>query len=101
MKSLKIASIISLTTFFGTGAIAQVANSAGGDWVCDAGPRLIAYTYPYGGTNYDRALVHLSPYSSPTPQGYTVTKDGLNKVTGNTGDGTPFTCTKAVAKKKK
>jgi len=88
------------STLFVTASPAQPVNGAGGDWVCTAGPRLLNYVYPYAGSDYDRALVHLSPYASPTPQGYFVKKDGDNKVTGSTADGTPFTCTKQVNKKK-
>lgn len=100
MKNLFVSAAIGFVATT-TLAVAAPANGAGGDWVCDAGPRLVAYAYPYGGNNYDRALVHLSPYASPTPQGYVVKKEGDNKVSGNTGDGTPFTCTKPAGKKKK
>ena len=81
-------------------AFAEPVNGAGGDWICTAGPRLLNYVYPYADSDYDRALVHLSPYASPTPQGYIVKKEGDNKVTGATGDGTPFVCSKQTKKKK-
>jgi hypothetical protein len=100
MKPISKIVICVCATLISTNAFAEPVNGAGGDWVCTAGPRLLNYVYPYAGSDFDRALVHLSPYASPTPQGYFVKKDGDNKVTGSTADGTPFTCTKQVNKKK-
>ena len=82
-------------------ALAEIPNGAGVDWICDAGPKLLDYVYPYNGSDYSRALIHISPYAQPTAEGYAVEKDGENKVKGYTADGTPFQCAKNFPKKKK
>jgi len=78
---------------------AEPVNGAGGDWVCKAGGPLAGYVYPFGGFDYQKAIIHLAKYSMPNPF-YWVTKVDENKVKGATGDGTPFECTKNVSKKK-
>ena len=78
---------------------AEPVNGAGGDWVCKAGGPLAGYIYPYGGSDYDKAQIHLAKYPYPNPF-YWVTKVDENKVKGATGDGTPFECIKKVNKKK-
>lgn len=78
---------------------AEPVNGAGGDWVCTAGGPLKNYVYPFGGNDYDRAIIHLAKYAMPNPF-YWVTKVDENKVKGATGDGTPFECIKKVSKKK-
>lgn len=83
-------------------AVAAPPNDAGGEWICEAGgSRLIAYSYPYDGSDYDRVLIHLEPYPRPTEKGYYVKKESEIRVTGYTGDGTPFSCELPQKKKKK
>jgi hypothetical protein len=95
--------ILSLAVFplLTISALAEIPNGAGGDWICDAGPKLLDYVYPYNGSDYSRALIHIKPYAQPSPEGYAVEKVGENRVKGNTADGTPFECTKPGLKKKK
>jgi len=78
---------IALVPLVAGGALPEAAAQGSQKWVCDA--KLIA-SYDYKGG--DRATIRLSPY----PQGgsYAVKKnDAGNLATGQTADGTTFTCT--------
>lgn len=98
MKKLSLAVIVMICAVNSVYA-AEPVNGAGGDWVCKAGGPLAGYVYPYGGSDYDKAVIHLSKYAYPNPF-YWVTKVDPTKVKGATGDGTSFECIKKVSKKK-
>lgn len=98
MKKLILAGMVMICAVNSLDA-AEPVNGAGGDWVCTAGGPLKNYVYPFGGNDYDRAIIHLAKYAMPNPF-YWVTKVDDNKVKGATGDGTSFECIKKVSKKK-
>ena len=98
MKKLVLAGCLLISGIIHATA-AEPVNGAGGDWVCKADGPLAGYVYPYGGSDYDKAVIHLAKYAQPNPF-YWVTKVDPTKVKGATGDGTPFECTKNVNKKK-